>query len=48
MTAEAAPNNRAGVDAGLTALFAFGHHWPGTTLADRYAFVRGHRKRRSQ
>jgi hypothetical protein len=24
-------NNRAGVDAGLAALFAFGHPWPGTT-----------------
>jgi len=25
------PNKRAGVDAGLPALFAFGHRWPGTT-----------------
>jgi hypothetical protein len=29
------PNYRAGVDAGLAALFAFGHHWPGTTQHGR-------------
>jgi hypothetical protein len=28
-------NYRAGVDAGLAALFAFGHRWPGTTQHGR-------------
>ena len=31
------PNHCAGVDAGLAALFAFAHHWPGTTQHDRSA-----------
>ena len=29
------PNKRAGVDAGLAALFALGHRWPGTTQHER-------------
>ena len=29
------PNYRAGVDAGLGALFAFGRPWPGTTQHGR-------------